>query len=236
MKKFEIPADNNPFELDESCTFYSDHYLIDNVEVLYDDVSSIIWNNARQSMNGFEINSKSDYLVVATKKDFLVPPAGTVSEEQMEKEELLYACDDFSFQTGIIKTHRNFLKRQKFIHNFLFNRTKKSRLTKTLNTLKRDGFIEIYKDAKLFDNGDMVVNGKLEGNFIEKFKNGQLITGVNYGGYSNNVSDPYEFGFKKDKKFFGLMENNFVYRNIENTDVFDILFSNLFKNGNLSKF
>jgi hypothetical protein len=236
MKNNEKPSDNNPFELDESCTFYSDHYLIDEVEVLYDDVSSIIWNNARQSMNGFKINSKSDYIVVATKKDFLVPPAGTVTEEQIEKEELLYACDDFSFQTGIIKTHRNFLKRQKFIHNFLFERTRKSRLTKTLNTLKKDGFIQIYEGARLFDNGDMFLNGKLEGNFIEKFKSGKLITGVNYGGYSNNVSDPYEFGFQKGKKFFGLLENNFVYRNIENTDVFDILFSNLFKNGNLSKF
>ncbi|MFV0531844.1 MAG: hypothetical protein ACK5MD_10475 [Flavobacteriales bacterium] len=236
MKEFEIPTDQNPFELDKDCIFYSDHYIVDGQEVLYDDVAQIIWNNARQSMNGFQINSKSDYLVVATKKDYLVPPAGTLTEEQIEKEELLYACDDFSFQTGIIKTHRNFLKRQKFIHHFLFERTKKSRLTKTLNSLKKDGFIEIYAGAKLFDNGDMIINGKMQGNFRDKFKSGEIITGVKYGGYSNNVSDPYEFGFKKGRKFLGLVEDNFVFRNVTNTDVFDILFSNLFKNGNLSKF
>ncbi len=236
MSEFEIPTDKKPFELDENCTFYSDHYKIDGLEVLYDDVAQIIWNNGRQSMNGFEINSKSDYVVIATKKDFLISSAETLTEEQIEKEELLYACDDFSFQTGIIKTHRNFLKRQKFIHHFLFEKTRKSRLEKTLNSLKKDGFIEIYAGAKLFDNGDMIVNGKLEGNFKEKFESDELITGVKYGGYSNNVSDPYQFGFKKGRKFLGLIENNFVFRNITNTDVFDILFSNLFKNGNLSKF
>jgi hypothetical protein len=236
MNKNEIPSDNNPFELDETCTFYSDHYLIDDVEVLYKDVSSIIWNNSRESMNGFEINSKSNYLVIATKKDFLPPPSGTFTEEEMEKEEYLYSCDDFSFTTGLIKTHRNFLKRQKFIHSFLFEKTRKARLTKTLNTLERDGFIQIYRGARLFDNGDMVLHGKLEGNFFEKFKNNQVINGVRFGGYSNNVSDPYEFGFKKERKFFGILENNFVYKNVENTDVFDILFSNLFKNGSLSKF
>jgi hypothetical protein len=234
MNEFEIPTDQKPFKLDENCTFYSDHYIVDGTEVLYDDVAQIIWNNGRQSTNGFEINSKSDYLVVATKKDFLAPPSATL--EQIEKEELLYACDDFSFQTGIIKTHRNFLKRQRFIHHFLFERTKKSRLEKTLNSLKKDGFIEIYSSAKLFDNGDMVVKGKLEGNFKEKFESDELITGVKYGGYSNNVSDPYEFGFKKGRKFLGLIESSFVFRNIKNTDVFDTLFSNLFKNGNLSKF
>lgn len=203
MKEFEIPTDKKPFELDEGCVFYSDHYLIDGLEVLYDDVSQIIWNNGRESMNGFEINSKSDYIVIATKKDYLVPPPENVTEEQFEKEELLYACDDFSFKTGLIKTHRNFLKRQRFIHHFLFERTRKSRLTKTLNSLKKDGFIELFDGAKLFSNGDIIVNGKLEGNFKDKFESGDLISGVKYGGYSHNISDPYEFGFKKERSFLG---------------------------------
>jgi len=236
MNKFEAPTDLNPFELDTNCIFYSDNYNIDGLEVLYKDISQIIWSSSRQLMNGFEINSKSDYLVVATKKDYLVPPPETLTEEQIIEEELMYACNDFSFQTGIIKNDRNFLKRQKYIHHYLFERTKKARLKKTLNTINKYGFIEIYKGAKLYDNGDMIVNGKLEGNFKEKFESNDLITGVKYGGYSNNVNDPYEFGFKKGRKFLGLIEDNFVFRNVTNTDIYDLLFENLFKNGNLSKF
>lgn len=225
MTEFEIPTDQKPFELDANCIFYSDHYVIDGLEVLYDDIAQIVWSNARQSMNGFEINGESKYFAIATKKD-------TIPSD----DESIYSFDDFSFKTGLIKTHRKFLKRQKFIHSFLFAKTKESRLVKTINSLKQDGFIEIYEGAKLYDNGDMVVNGKLEGNFKDKFESGELITGIKYGGYSNNISDPYEFGFKKGRKFLGLVEDNFVFKNVVNTDVFDILFSNLFKNGKLSSF
>lgn len=30
MKEFEIPTDKKPFELDEGCVFYSDHYGLPN--------------------------------------------------------------------------------------------------------------------------------------------------------------------------------------------------------------
>ncbi|GGE28999.1 hypothetical protein [Psychroflexus planctonicus] len=225
MNKFEIPTDLQPFVLDENCIFFSDHYIIDGVEVFYKDITHIISSNARQAMNGFEINSESTYFVNASKSDII-----------LMDDELIYAFNDFSFKTGLIKTHRKFIKKQKFIHNFLFEKTKKYRLEKSIKTLKQIGYIEIYEGAKIYDNGDMIVNGKLEGNFNEKFKTGKLITGVKYGGYSNNVSDPYEFGFIKGTKFFGIIEDKFVYKNVINTDIFDILFTNLFRNNGLSIF
>lgn len=237
MKEFEIPTDQNPFELDKNCLFYSNYYIIDGRKVIYDDISQILWSNSKQSMNGFEINSKTDYFVYATKSDFLFLPSLVTQElSEEEQEELLYAFDDFSFEIGLIKTQRSFLKRQIFIHNFLYEKTRESRIRKTINTLKNFGFIEIFEGAKLYDNGDVAVKDNHVGNFRSKFESNELINGVKYGGYSNKVYDPYEFGFKKGSKFFGLIEDNFVFRNIINTDIFEILLSNLFKNGNLSKF
>lgn len=230
MEQFTNPTDANPFELDKNCVFYSNHFIIDDLKIDYSDIATIVWKNSRKTMNGFDINSDTDYVLLATKENY--------SPDLTDKnsESLFYAGKDFSFKVGIIKTHRAFLKRQSFVHNFLYEISRSHRIEKALNTISKFGYITPHNELKIFDNGDFINNGKFEGNLLERFRENKLINGVKYGGYSHNVTNPYEFGFIKGTRFFGIFEDKFIFHNVSNADIMDILFHNLFKNGKLSAF
>lgn len=230
MAKIITPSDTNPFELDKNCFFYSDYYIIDGKKIFYKDIACIIWKSSKKNMNGYNLNSNTDYMVLATKENYIPDMTSSSFDSKF------YACDDFSYQTGIIKTHRDFLKRQAYIHSFLFEISRQHRFEKTINSLSKYGYLSPNEEIKIFDNGDLFLNEKLEGNLVERHKAGKIINGVKYGGYNNKVSNPYEFGFVKSASFFGIFENRFVFQNICNYDIMDILFNNLFQKGKLSNF
>lgn len=231
MEQFTKPTDSTPFKLDENCIFYSEHFIIDNCRIDYSDIAVIIWKNSNKKMNGFNINSESEYLLISNKdKDKYIPDFTNANWSKG------VSANDFSFKEGLIKNHRDFVKRQKFIHNFLYEISRPFRIEKTLNSIVELGYLTQNAELKIFDNGDFVFLGNFEGNLLERFRKDKFINGQKYGGYSNSVSNPYEFGFVKGTKFFGILEDKFVFDNIINADVIEILCSNLFKNGRLSAF
>lgn len=230
MTKFEQPSDKTPFLLDDNCIFYSNYFQIDGRKVFYKDIATILWTIKKNNMNGFNLYSNVDYMVLATKENYI---------EDMTSNKFssfFYACDDFSFKSGLIKTQKNFINRQNYIHSYLYEISRPYRFEKTINSLTKYGYLTPYEHIKIFDNGDLYFNNKLEGNFLVKHKEGKIINGSKYGGYKNNISDPYELGFIKSTSFFGIHENKVVFSNITNKDIMDLLLNNLFKNGKLSKY
>jgi hypothetical protein len=230
MIKFEQPSDKTPFLLDENCIFYSNYFQIDGRKVFYKDIATILWIAENKKMNGYNLNSKINYMVLATREDYI---------EEMTSikfDSFFYACDDFSYQTGLIKTQQNFINRQNFIHNFLYQISRPYRFERSIKSLLKYGYLTPHEQVKVFDNGDLYINNNFEGNFLEKHKEGKLINGAKYGGYKNSISNPYELGFVKKSSFFGIIENKAIFLNISNTDIMDLLLNNLFKNGKLSKY
>lgn len=230
MKNFQQPTDENPFELDKDCILYSSHFTIDNLNIDYKDIVTIVWKNSKKTMNGYDINSDTDYVLLATKEKF------SPDLTDKDSDSFFYAAKDFSIKIGLIKTHRDFIKKQAFVHNFLYEISKTHRIEKSLNAIKKFGYLTPQYGLKIYDNGDVFYNEKLEGNLLERFKENKLINGVSFGGYNNKISNPYEFGFIKKSSFFGIFEDKFVYHNISNSDIMHILYGNLFKNGKLSIF
>ena len=222
--KFEIPTDIRPYYYDNDCIFYSNHFIVDEIQYNYNEIVGVIYEANERTMNGVRTSGKVEVHFYFTKSndtilDFDSPDMSTFS---------------LNLQKGILPS-RSKIDNFNFVVEFLTNISFQNRLNRYLSFFKKDGYC-VYGSFKFHDNGDIYSNNVFQGNIRKAFKDEKLIFGDSFSTYKQRIVDPYRFGIIKGSKFFGLAHDIFEIRNCFDKDIFDLLVKNCIRNGKMSEF
>lgn len=219
-----IPTEEEPIRYDDNCVFYTDRLVMDGDVFLYNNIVYIIFEQVVDKMNGYKLKDDITFKWFSTTNE--------INYLDIDGNFFLDDAVNFDFKKGILPTFNKKGKIIRSLYEYISRVTFEKRLSLYFNTFKKYGKINMY-DLTIHNNGDLYDEGKYEGNIVEKYESGKLLWGDSYGSYSNNVNDPYHFGFIKGSKFFGLVTDEFAIRNTINKDVFDKMIGRLISNGKL---
>lgn len=217
-----------PIEYDKDCHFYEEYLILDGKKYQYNELSIINFKEKSKYVNGVKITNDIKMLLAFSNLDYMPYPFPSDGKG-------FTGFAGFNFENGLIPTGSKQGRVLKYMNLYLQKKTFSDRYLRHINSLKRLGKFTFSEGYYVFcDNGNIMLNDEILGNFKKMYDQGKIFDGSKYGGYKNKIVDPYIYGFEKGTKFFGLISDKVSFENISNKDVMEILFDNLYKTGKMS--